>query len=84
MEEQVPFNKYLGVKVDELREGFARFSLIFRKEFIGDKRRPALHGGIISTLIDTCGGAAVWTHFAREDRISTATSIPLASDAVKQ
>ena len=27
MEERVPFNKYLGIKVDELREGFARFSV---------------------------------------------------------
>ena len=57
MEEEVPFNKYLGIKVDELREGFARLFVPFRKEFIGDARRPALHGGVISALIDTCGGA---------------------------
>ena len=71
MEEQVPFNKYLGIKVDELREGFARLFIPFRNEFIGDSRRPALHGGIISTLIDTCGGAAAWTHCTKDDRIST-------------
>jgi len=71
MEEEVPFNKYLGVKVDELREGFARFFIPFRKEFIGDKRRPAVHGGVLCALIDTCGGAAVRTHFTKEDRIST-------------
>ncbi|MBW1787913.1 MAG: PaaI family thioesterase [Deltaproteobacteria bacterium] len=71
IEEEVPFDKYLGIKVEELREGFARLFLPFREEFIGDKRRPALHGGIISALIDTCGGAAVWTHFTTQDRIST-------------
>jgi uncharacterized protein (TIGR00369 family) len=71
MEDQVPFNRHLGVIVDELRRGFARFLIPFRNEFIGDKRRPALHGGVISALIDTCGGAAVWTHFTKEDRIST-------------
>ena len=71
MEEHVLFNGYLGIKVDELRQGFARFFIPFRNEFIGDKRRPALHGGIISALIDTCGGAAVWTHFTTQDRIST-------------
>ena len=64
MEEHVPFNRHLGIQVDELRQGFARFFIPFRNEFIGDKRRPALHGGIISALIDTCGGAAVWTHFS--------------------
>ncbi len=71
MEEQIPFNRYLGIKVDELREGFARFFIPFRKEFIGDKRRPAVHGGVLCALIDTCGDAAVWTHFTKEDRIST-------------
>jgi len=71
MEEHVPFNRHLGIQVDELRQGFARFVIPFRNEFIGDKRRPALHGGIISALIDTCGGAAVWTYFTTQDRIST-------------
>jgi len=71
MEELVPFNRCLGIKVDNLRKGHARFFLPFRKEFIGDARRSALHGGVISALIDTCGGAAVWTHFTREDRIAT-------------
>lgn len=71
MENEIPFNKHLGIKTLELREGYARLSLPFRDEFIGDKRRPAIHGGIISTLIDVCGGAATWTHFSIEDRIST-------------
>ncbi len=71
IEEEVPFDKYLGIKVDELREGYAKLSIPFREEFIGDKRRPALHGGLISTLIDTCGGTAAWTHCTADDRIST-------------
>jgi uncharacterized protein (TIGR00369 family) len=71
IEKEVPFDKYLGIKVDELAPGYARLSLPFQKEFIGDKRRPALHGGIISALIDTCGGTAAWTHCSEDDRIST-------------
>lgn len=71
IEEEVPFDKYLGIRVDELRDGFARLFMPFREEFIGDKRRPALHGGLISTLIDTCGGTAAWTHCTEDDRIST-------------
>ncbi len=71
IEEEVPFDKYLGIRVDELREGFAKLFIPFREEFIWDKRRPALHGGLISTLIDTCGGSAALTHCAQDDRIST-------------
>lgn len=71
MEQGVPFNQHLGIKVETIREGFVRFCLPFRQEFVGDPRRPALHGGILSTLIDTTGGAAVWSHCEPEDGIST-------------
>jgi uncharacterized protein (TIGR00369 family) len=71
IEEMVPFNKFLGVKISEVADGFIRLELPFRPEFIGDQSRPALHGGVISTLIDTCGGFAVWTTIGLEDRVST-------------
>lgn len=71
MENEIPFNVYLGIEAEELREGYARLKLPFRREFIGDGRRPALHGGLIATLIDVSGGAATWTHFSREDAIAT-------------
>jgi uncharacterized protein (TIGR00369 family) len=73
MRELVPFNAFLGVEVDSLAEGRAVFSLPFRPEFIGDSTRnpPALHGGLIATLLDTCGGAAVWTTVNPTDKVST-------------
>jgi len=72
MEDQIPFNKYLGMKVTYLGEGEARFEVAFREEFIGDPFRPALHGGVISSVLDTCGGAAVFTTLSDfEDRAST-------------
>ncbi|MEO6575732.1 MAG: hypothetical protein ABIP89_17910, partial [Polyangiaceae bacterium] len=61
MEAWIPFNKYLGMKVIEIRKSFARLELPFREEFIGDPMRRALHGGVISTLADTAGGLAVWS-----------------------
>ncbi len=67
----IPFNKFLGIDVDDAREGWARLTLPYRPEYIGDASRPALHGGVISTLIDTCGGFAVWTTIRVEDRVST-------------
>jgi uncharacterized protein (TIGR00369 family) len=72
MEEQIPFNRMLGMQVTGLGEHWARLELPFREEFIGDPFRPALHGGVISTMLDTCGGAAVFTTMQSvKDRAST-------------
>ncbi len=60
-EHVIPFNQFLGMRLVEVREGFARMELPFRVEFIGDPSRPALHGGVISALADTTGGFAVWS-----------------------
>lgn len=67
----VPFNKFLGITIEDARDGYVRLQIPFRPEYIGDASRPALHGGVISTLIDTCGGFAVWTQIRLEDRVST-------------
>ncbi len=70
--EYIPFNRFLGMRLVEIREGFARMELPFRPEFIGDPTRPALHGGVISTLADTTGGFAVWSQVTDpRGRVST-------------
>jgi uncharacterized protein (TIGR00369 family) len=71
IDRMIPFNVFLGIHVTEASDGFVRLELPFRQEFIGDPWRPALHGGTISTLIDTAGGFAVWTQISIEDRVST-------------
>lgn len=71
VEEALPFHKLLGITSEELREGYARLRIPFRPELVGDARRPALHGGVISTLADVCGGFAIWTCCRPDDRIAT-------------
>jgi uncharacterized protein (TIGR00369 family) len=71
MSERIPFNKHLRIRATDLREGFARLELPFRPELIGDPIRPALHGGVISTLIDTAGGAAAITMIGPRGTVST-------------
>lgn len=71
MQEQIPFNAFLGVQVDALEGSRARLRVPFRPEFIGDPFRKALHGGVISAVIDTAGGAAVWTTVDPLARLST-------------
>ncbi|WP_028574442.1 PaaI family thioesterase [Desulfonatronovibrio hydrogenovorans] len=71
VENQMPFNKHLGIRIRHLEKGFARLYLPYQPEFTGDPRRPALHGGVLSTLVDTCGGVAIWTCCEVEDAIAT-------------
>ncbi len=72
MENEIPFNRYLGVRVAAIREGYARLEVPFRDELVGDPLRPALHGGVISALADAAGGAAVWMGiFDARARVST-------------
>jgi uncharacterized protein (TIGR00369 family) len=42
-----------------------------REEHLGDVRRPALHGGVVSALIDTAGGIAAWSALAQGEAVST-------------
>ncbi len=67
----IPFNKFLGLEVTALERGFARARLPFRDDFVGDPFRPALHGGLVATLLDTTGGAALWSGLSLHDRVST-------------
>jgi uncharacterized protein (TIGR00369 family) len=81
MEEMIPFNRFLGIAVAELRSGFARLEVAFRPELVGDPLRPALHGGVLSALADTAGGAAVWTGL--EDDRARVSTIDLRVDYLR-
>ena len=70
-EEKIPFNTFLGMKVDKLDEGFARLRVPYFENLIGDPVRPALHGGVVSTLADTAGGIAAFTSVGPGDVLST-------------
>lgn len=71
MEHHVPFNRYLGLRGESIGAGRAVLVLPVRPEFVGDPRRPALHGGVLSTLIDTAGGLAAWSALGAGESVST-------------
>jgi len=70
-EEIIPFNRHLGIRVVDLAEGNATMELTFRTELVGNPVNGVLHGGVISTLLDNCGGLAVWTQIGSHDLVST-------------
>jgi len=71
MAEQVPFNRLLGIQGESASPGACVLVLPVRPEFVGDFRRPALHGGVVSALIDTAGGVAAWSTLGPEASVST-------------
>jgi len=55
----IPFNEVLGIRVEHLGEEVVRIRIPFTPHLVGDPFRPALHGGVLSTLADVGGGLAV-------------------------
>ncbi|MTI29204.1 hypothetical protein E1171_00075, partial [Cytophagales bacterium RKSG123] len=61
LERMIPFHKVLGLKVVEIKEGYVSMLIPFKEELVGDPRTKRIHGGVISTAMDSVGGAAVMT-----------------------
>jgi uncharacterized protein (TIGR00369 family) len=57
--ENVPFNKVLGLKVKSISSNCVKTSFQMRDELLGNSKRGMLHGGVISSVIDATGGLAV-------------------------
>ena len=60
--EAIPFSRALGMVLDEIGEGVAVISMPWSAALVGDPVRGVVHGGAVSALMDTCGGAAVMSH----------------------
>lgn len=60
--EAIPHARALGMRLDELSAGKAAISMPWHPDLVGDPRSGVIHGGVISTLMDTCSGAAVMSH----------------------
>ncbi|WP_298293194.1 PaaI family thioesterase [uncultured Litoreibacter sp.] len=69
--EAIPFSRALAMTLDEIGEGRAVISMPYDAKLVGDPRTGVIHGGAVSALMDTCGGAAVMSH--PDAPISTAT-----------
>jgi uncharacterized protein (TIGR00369 family) len=71
MEDHVPFNRLLGIRGESVAPGRGVLLLPVKRELVGDGRRPALHGGAVSALIDTAGGVAAWSTLGPTESVST-------------
>lgn len=60
--EAIPHSHALGMSLTDIADGKAAISMGYADHLIGDPETGVIHGGAVSALMDTCGGAAVMVH----------------------
>ena len=58
----LPHSRALGMRLTMVKDGVAEISMPYDARLIGDPETGVIHGGAVSALMDTCGGAAVMSH----------------------
>ena len=59
-----PFSAFIGAEMEELREGYARLSLALEPHHTNP--HGVMHGGVITTMMDSAMGAALGALRGRE------------------
>lgn len=67
----LPHSRALGMQLSEIGDGVATISMPYDERLIGDPETGVIHGGAMSALLDTCGGAAVMSHGNRPTGTAT-------------
>lgn len=60
--EAIPHSRALGMRLVSMGDGTAEIEMDYDARFVGDPKTGVIHGGAVSALMDTCGGAAVMSH----------------------
>jgi len=60
--EAIPHARALGMHLTDIGDGIAEIEMPYDPRLIGDPETGVIHGGAVSALMDTCGGAAVMSH----------------------
>ena len=71
MDQHCAFNRLIGLTMVSAEGGQAQCRISYRPELMGDESVPAIHGGVISALADTAGGAALWSTVGSTARVAT-------------
>ncbi len=78
--EAIPFSRALRMRLEEIGDGLAVISMPWDARLVGEPRTGVVHGGAVSALMDTCGGAAV---MSRPEALAATATIDLRIDYMR-
>jgi len=76
IENHIPFNKLLGLRLESMDPKAPALRFDMRPELVGNSRRGILHGGVISAVLDATGGFAIMLALAKEPKPGEKISFP--------
>ncbi len=68
---EIPFLKEIDTRIDTLERGRCRLSLPWQDKLVGDPVSRVIHGGVITTLLDSASGMAVFSMIPKVMQIAT-------------
>lgn len=66
-----PHARALGMKLEILPDGRVRLSIPYAEKLIGDPATGVIHGGVVTTLLDTGCGVAAGHRLSGEKAVAT-------------
>ena len=79
--ETLPQIQQLGLRCIEFERGSCLFELPYSEELVGNSDTGVVHGGVITTLLDSAGGAVAFTVI---EQGQTAATLDLRIDYLTQ
>jgi uncharacterized protein (TIGR00369 family) len=76
IQNHIPFNKVLGLRLESMDVKAPKLAFDMRPELVGNARRGILHGGVISAVLDATGGFAIMLALAKEPKSGEKLSFP--------
>lgn len=82
-DKKIPFHRFLGIKVTEAADARGAVEFDYSPDLVGNLRLEALHGGVISAVLDISGSVAVLASFGPEKRLAGIGTVDLRTDYLR-
>jgi uncharacterized protein (TIGR00369 family) len=79
----IPHSRAIGMRMVEARDGVAVMCVPYDSKLVGNPATGVLHGGVITSVLDSASGAAVGSLMARGGRWRPIATLDLRIDYMK-